>query len=362
MAAMADETSNRDSLRWQADFCRRGGAPIVGRVCDALAEVLDRSSRTGRRLLDWPGDPRLDALPLRVAAPFHALARAGSVPALARVYSGALTDPAEVAAVVRTTIADQDEEIAGWLVGPPQTNAPARSGVLMAGLLVLAKRYGPRFELLEIGSSAGLNLLIDRYGFDLGGVRVGPSDAPVRVAPEWRGSPPPDAEIRIESVRGVDIAPIDVSGDAQAERLMAYVWADDKVRMARLATAIGMARVAPPRLEQGDAADWIEARLAEPQAQGETRVLMHSVVWQYLPPAGQARIEAAMAAAVARATRERPLGWITYEADRTANMHVLKVRSWPGDGTRQLLATAHPHGAWSEWRGADRDQPSSSSG
>ena len=56
----------------------------------------------------------------------------------------------------------------------------------------IARRHGPRIELLEIGSSAGLNLMIDRYRFDLGGTMVGPADSPVAIVPEWKGPPPPD--------------------------------------------------------------------------------------------------------------------------------------------------------------------------
>jgi hypothetical protein len=348
MAAMADEQTNRASLTWQADFCDRSGAPIVGRVCAGLARVIDRTTITGQRFLGWPGDPKADAIPLRLAAPFHALARSGRAPEMARLYAGEIVDPDAIDTVLRAAIATHDAEIATWLDGPPQTNETGRSGVLMAGLLVLAERFGPRFELLEIGSSAGLNLMIDRYRFDLGGVEVGPPDSPVRIRPEWRGPPPPAAEVRIERVRGVDVAPIDVTDDAAAERLMAYVWIDAADRIERSARAIGMAREKPPLLEQGDAADWVEARLAEPQAEGVTRVLMHSVVWQYIAPEGQKRIEAAMAAAGARATRERPLGWVTMEADRTANQHTLNMRCWP-DGDEKILATAHPHGRWIEW-------------
>jgi hypothetical protein len=347
---MADEATNRASLLWQAEFCTAGGAPIVARVCAGLARVIDRKSATGRRFLDWPGDPKADAIPLRLQAPFHAMARSGRVPAMARIYAGAVTDQAEVDAILRAAIAAEDAWIARWLDGPPQTNETGRSGALMAGLLVLAERFGPLFELLEIGSSAGLNLMIDRYRFDLGGVDTGPSDSPVLIRPEWRGPPPPEAQVRIESVRGVDVAPIDVSDDAASERLMAYVWIDAADRIERSEAAIAMARTDPPLLEQGDAADWVEARLAEPQAPGVTRVLMHSVVWQYIAPEGQARIEAAMAAAGAAASEERPLAWVAFEADRTLNQHSLVVHSWPDGGEPQVLAKAHPHGKWIAWQ------------
>jgi hypothetical protein len=347
--AMADEETNRASLLWQADYCRISGAPVIERVCAGLARVIDRSTVTGRRVLDWPGEPREDALPLRLQGPFHALVRAGRAPDLAPVYTGKTIDPDLIDAALRKTIAAHDVEIAGWLDGPPQTNEAGRSGVLMSGLLVLAERFGLPFELLEIGSSAGLNLMIDLYSFDLGGVRIGPTDSPILLAPEWRGPPPPSSPVAIKTVRGVDITPIDLTDDAQAERLMAYVWADQPARVARLTGAIAMARANPPHLEKGDAADWAEARLAEPQPAGVTRVLMHSVVWQYIAPEGQRRIEAAMMAAGARATADRPLGWMTYEADRTLNRHSLIVRSWPGNGVAKRYATAHPHGAWIAW-------------
>lgn len=358
---MTDEATIRAAMRWQADFCRASASPILAGVCDALAECLDHTSLTGRRALGWTGDPIVDGLPLRVAAPFHALVRGGRGGALEAVYRGDTRDPAAIAAALRSAIHAHDAEIAAWLHGPPQTNEPARSGVLMTGLLTLAARFAPltRFELLEIGSSAGLNLMIDRYSFDLGGVRVGPADAPLHIRPDWRGPPPPTADVRIESVRGVDIAPIDLGDARNAERLMAYIWIDQQDRLERTARAIRLAQAAPPHLDRGDAADWIEARLAEPQADGVIRVLMHSIVWQYLPSATQARIEAAMAAAGARADAARPLGWVAYEGERGLAHHGVTVRSWPGDGAPTRLASAHPHGGWIEWS-APPQSPSSS--
>ncbi|MBA3898469.1 MAG: DUF2332 family protein, partial [Sphingomonadaceae bacterium] len=164
--------------------------------------------------------------------------------------------------------------------------------------------------------------------------------------------PPPAAAVRIASLRGVDIAPIDLSDAAATERLLAYVWADQAERFARTEAAIALWRARPPRLDQGDAAGWVEARLAESQAEGLTRVLMHSIVWQYLPREGRARIVAAMEAAGAEATPERPLAWVRYEADRSLGLHELRVKTWPG-GEDRHLANAHPHAAWVEWLGEE---------
>jgi len=325
-----------EAMQFQAEFCERSGAPVTARACRALAAGLDRTSATGRRVHEWRGDYIRDALPLRLVAPYHALFRQGRIAAF------------DTADAIRAATAAHDDWITAWLDGPPQTNEPARSATFMGGLLALAERYRLPFELLEIGSSAGLNLLIDRYRYDLGGVTAGPSDSPVLIKPDWSGNPPPEADVRIDSVRGVDIAPIDVTDRAAAERLMAYIWVDAPERLARVAGAIRMIDAKPVDLIQGDAADWVEARLAAPQAAGSCRVLMHSIVWQYLPAATQVRIAAAMETASAAATFERPLAWVRMEPDNTREGIEVHLRAWPGLPDTQL-ARSHPHGAWIEW-------------
>lgn len=345
---MAGESDNRQAFPVQADYCTAMAAPITARVCTALGQVLDRTSATGRRVLDWPGEPIADALVLRLVGGLHALHRAGADAALSSAFDGAVSDVDAVAAILAEVVRDHDARLLPWLDGPPQTNEAARSAGLMTGLLHLAQRYGPRIELLEIGSSAGLNLMLGRYGFDLGGVTVGPEAAAVRLVPDWRGVAPPAVPVEVTGARGVDIAPVDVGDPAQAARLAAYVWVDAQERLARLDAAIALVRMQGVALDEGDAADWVEARLAEPQAAGVTRVLMHSVVWQYLPAAGRARIVAAMAAAGARATADRPLGWVMMEPNRDLHRHEVRVRGWPGGTPMELVALTHAHGAWVE--------------
>ncbi len=345
---MANEPANRAAFDIQAGYCAAMDAPITSRVCTALTTAVDRDSETGRRVLDWLGEPVADALALRLVGGLHGLHRAGVDPALSAVFSGVETDPARVSETLRETLVAHDAALLAWLDGPPQTNEAARSAGMMTGILHLSARYGPRFEVLEIGSSAGLNLLIDRYRFDLGGVMVGVPDSPVTILPEWRGPPPPDAPVQIDSTRGIDIQPVDVADPTAAARLEAYVWVDAVERQARLAATIAMVREGGVDLAKGDAADWVEAQLAEPQPTGTTRVLMHSVVWQYLPPASRERIRVAMDAAGARATVERPLGWVMMEPNRDLHRHEVRVRGWPGERAMELVALTHAHGAWVE--------------
>jgi hypothetical protein len=354
---MADEQTNRGAFLIQQHYCERNAAPIYARMCATLATGLTRDSAIGARVLDWPGEPTRDALPLRLFGGLHALVLAGADAELAEVYAGRVTDTGAISATLERVFADHAAALLPWLDGPPQTNEPGRSGALILGLIALAKRHGPKIELLEIGSSAGLNLLIDRYRFDLGGTLYGPADSPVTIRPTWSGPPAASVPLDIVSVRGCDINPIDATDPAVAARLAAYVWPDTPERLARVRTAIAMLGARGVDLVRADAADWVEAQLAEPQAAGVTRVLMHSVVWQYLPEPVAQRIRVAMAAAGARATADRPLGWVMMEPDRSVGHQNIRARSWPGDGAWELAATAHAHGTWVDSGGGIGDAP-----
>jgi hypothetical protein len=336
-----------EAFAGQVDYCIKNDAPITAAIIAALADAVDANTSTGKRVLDWSGNPMFDALALRLTGGVHHLWRMGDVPELTPLFDGSGTPHGNVAAM-RGVLARHDAALLPWLDGPPQTNEPGRSAQLMAGLLEVVARHGPKLEILEIGSSAGLNLLINRYRIDLPGISTGPADSLVCLTPEWRGPPPPSVAPEILGIRGVDIAPVDATRQTGANRLLAYCWADHVQRIERLAHALKILSAHPPRLEQGDAPDWIEARLAEPQADGVTRVLMHSIVWQYIAPEGQAQITAAMEAAGARACSQRPLAWVRVEADRTVHQHDIRVQSWPGHGETMLIGHAHAHGFWIE--------------
>ena len=348
---MADEAGNRQAFQIQEHYCRKMDAPVYAAICAAVAEELTRATEVGRRLLDWPGEPSRDALPLRFIGGLHALVLAGEDENLARLFAGDLSEP--VAPLLERVLAEHEAALLPWLDGPPQTNEPGRSAALMCALLEIARRHGPRVELLEIGSSAGLNLLIGRYRFDLGGTLVGPVDSPIRLRPDWTGPAPAPVELDIVSARGCDVAPMHATDSAVEARLSAYVWAEQPERLQRLRAATALARAHPVRIDRADAADWLDEALAEPQAAGTTRVLMHSVVWQYLPDDSAARIRAAMARAGAAATPDRPLAWAMMEPNRAIAHQVIRVMSWPGHAEPTVLGVAHAHAAWIRYGAPD---------
>jgi hypothetical protein len=339
----------------QVVYCQASGATVTARIVAALRDLLERGEEGAflQTIRDWPGAPLADALPLRAAGGIHALRLKGSEPPLEAIYTDqpGIDDAEIVAAAIR----NHEAELLPWLDGPPQTNEAGRSANFIAAMLWLAdKALPPRFECLEIGSSAGINLMLDRYHYDLGGVQVGPEPGAIRFAPEWQGAAPPDHSIDIFSTKGCDVAPVDLADPVQALRLKAYIWPEHTVRFERMAAAIAEAAKSPPDLVAMNAADFVEAELAKPQPPGTTRVLMHSIVWQYVPDDQKARVTAAMEAAGVWATPERPLAWVSLEANRVLHIHEMTVRYWPGGEAPQVVTSAHPHGAWIAWGGSER--------
>jgi hypothetical protein len=343
-------TDVRQAIAWQADHAEKADAPRTARVIRAELAILDTDTGLARRIANWQGLSLEDALPLRVAAGLHWLLLSGQDRRLEPVYAGLITDQAAIDALVADLARQYDALLMAWLDSPPQTNEAGRSASIMGALLWLSERLGPKFELNEIGASAGVNTMMRRYFYNLGGVKVGPSLSRMQIVPEWRGPPPPQASVEIVAARGCDVAPIDLSDPEQALRLKAYVWAEATERMARLDAAAQLAAMAPPELVRQDAGEFVAERLAAPQDTGVSRVLFHSVMWQYLTAEKREAITAVMERAGAAATAERPLAWVQLETNRATFRHELSVRYWPGGEEAVILGEAHPHGAWIIWR------------
>ena len=338
----------------QVAYCRDNGAPITALVCDAIAELLTgtRGGAVMARIRDWPGPALADALPLRIAGGIHALHLKGEEPRLAPIYAGEA--PIDATERVASALEAHEATLLPWLDGPPQTNEAGRSWAFAAAMLWLVEQGCPaRFALFELGSSAGINLMMDRYHFDLGGVTAGLEGAAMRIAPEWRGEPPPARSFDILSAEGCDVAPVDLTDPAQALRLRAYIWPELTERFARMDAAVAAAKEAPPRIAHKPAGEFVAEVLARPAQTGVTRMIMHSVVWQYIPGDERRAITAAIEATGSEATPKSPIAWVMLEANRDTHRHELTVRWWPHGSEPVRLATAHPHGAWVQWGGGE---------
>ena len=199
----------------------RSVAPLV----DESREVVQglRESWPLRTLLPtWSaGPPGQDLVPLRLAGALHALALSGRHPELAAAYppAAAAFDAATLAPRLRQLLVAEADHVRAYLANAPQTNEVMRSAVLIGGYAAIAEATKLPLALREIGSSAGLNLLWDRFHYALGAQTWGDAASPVRIASDWRGQPPTlPARIAVAERRGNDLRPIALSDPAAVLR------------------------------------------------------------------------------------------------------------------------------------------------
>ncbi len=349
---MQNEAEIRATFAKQAVWCEQLGSPLTARLMQGLGAALDRSTQTGRRVLDWQGraDALGDAVALRLAGALNALVRCGRLPELAAYYPpNELPDGAVLTAAAMAAIVDADNEICGWLDYPPQTNEVARSAVLYPGMCFIAEQTGLPLALYEVGASGGLNLFADRYSYQFGDTRRGDAASGVALSPGWSGAAPPAIEARIVRRMGCDQSPLDITKAEHRDRLMAYIWPDQPVRIERIKAALEIAQRDPPKMAMMDAADWVEAEIETAPETGVTRVLFHSIAYQYFPPEVKQRVVARMEAAGAQATRDAPLAWLAFEQHNDDGPR-LTLHLWPDGGMRELaVAGAHVHAI--DWKG-----------
>ena len=345
------EAATREHFVHQAASCETLGSPFTADLCRALAKILDHTTQTGRRVLNWPGHTREDALALRLCGGLHALVLSGRDQMLAAAYPPNSTNEDTLLDILPGVLRRHDRTLSIALDSAPQTNEIARSGMLLPGFLLIARETGLPLALHEIGSSAGLNLLFDRFHYRYGDGEFGDPTSPVRLVPETLARPVPvDGVVDVVARNGSDIAPINTENSTDRLRLRSYVWADQAVRLQRLDAAIGLAGTAPFALEKADAASFLRKRLAT-RREGEAFVLFHSIVWQYLPAATKASIVGDLGEAGFAASKAAPIAWLRMEPLATTDKHaMLSLTKWPGGGTRHL-ARCDYHGRWIEWIG-----------
>ena len=174
--------------------------------------------------------------------------------------------------------------------------------------------------------------------------------SPVKIEADWQGDIPPlDAPLKLISRAGADLNPLDASNAELRERLLAYIWPDQTARLARIEAALREAARRGITVERAEAAAWVERNFSSPGRHGETRMLVHTIAWQYFPDETKTRIEAAMQRAGAMATAEAPLAWASVEQDeKDMASAAIRLRLWPA-GSDEELGRADFHGRWARW-------------
>lgn len=335
-----------------------GYSPIYEAVSHALAaddELLGLLSLA----------PRGQARPTLLLAAVHYLLLGGDDHPLGQFYPSVsnepntAADPKHLVTLFRSFCLDHRTALELLIQsGHTQTNDVRRTAALVLALQTIARSDATGLRLIEVGASAGLNLLYEQYGYHLGSMAVGNhrSGVDVRISVDHR------IESRIEnflprstSVVGIDLAPIDVFDDNEVRWLRSFVWPELSDDVDRLMAAIAVARASPPEVIKGDAVD-LAPHLLQQTPDGEVPVVFHSTLLTYL----DRNQRAAFIQVLTDFGMARPLVWIALESPglladqmdlrlpRSADSSfVLTVASWQ-DGNREMvpLAQVDSYGRW----------------
>ena len=253
-----------------------------------------------------------------------------------------------------------------------QTNEVGRCTALLPALATIAAghRDGRPLWLLDLGTSAGLNLLFDSYAYtyrqqsDGATLDAGRSGALVHLDCDVRGElrdlpaldlPP------IAGRTGIDALPIDPTSEDGADWLLACLWPDNLPRFDRLRGALATARLTPdpPTVYRGDIVETLPG-VVEDIAPDGPLVVFHSWVAAYLSPERQTQLVETVQALA----RTRLVHYLYAEApveapglptppspspSSTSHLVTALVHLAPDGSPAVRLADMHHHGKWLHW-------------
>jgi len=284
-------------------------------------------------------------VPLRLFGAVHYLVLSGEAPA---ALSGRFED-------FDAAVAEHGETLRRRLdIHSVQTNEVQRCTFLVPAFRAAAAETGMPLELVELGPSAGLNLLADRYRCTYVNGFSGPPGARVELrTDEGEGRVPADlldGELVVGRRRGVDLVPVDATTEDGYLLLRSFIWPGLEERVSRLDAAVATLHEATdrPELIEGDYVRLLPELLADRPADALT-VVFDTFSTIYLPPDAAVALAAALETAGADG---RPLAWLSIrpwdpKVGPSERGFELELRVWPGPP--RLAAYVDPHGNRLDW-------------
>lgn len=344
-------------FEYQAKVCAKFGSPLYVALASGIARDIGAGGPCAKALAGFADAPRDSLVPLRFLAAVQALVLSGAAPGLAGYYPSATPQAAPPDAgtwrAFRAVVEERIDWITTWLDTPPQapqTNEVGRAVPLLAGLLAAVDAVPLPVRLLELGSSAGLNLRADHFHWRTGDLEWGPPDSPVDIRHAWR-EPVPEwltAAVRrhprldVIERRGCDPAPIDPLTSRGALTLRSYLWPDQCERAGRLAGALQVAEQVPAEVITSGARDFLAGIDLVP---GTLTVVWHSVMRQYVDPAEWRTVTAELDRLAAACGPDTGFAHIAFEGQNNSDdRHGFRLTARIGDAPEIILARAEPHG------------------
>ena len=234
-----------------------------------------------------------------IALASHAMAGARPAHLFSAVHYLLLGDPSDPLARYFATLCDEPlspkgsypelqrycrahrDELLGLLsTRSVQTTYTERCRALLAPMGVVARAAGEPLNLIEIGCSAGVLLVFDKFAYRMNNQGlVGPADAPFVLEGELRGGPElfiPRIGMRV----GIDLHTIDARWPEDRRWLLALCFPELRDEQRRLASALEVIADTEITMLEGDGL----ARLREALAlAGDPLCIFHSACLFYWP-------------------------------------------------------------------------------
>ncbi len=229
-----------------------------------------------------------------------------------------------------------------------QVNEIGRCSYFLPAFQSLSKQLdGEPFTIIEVGTSAGLNLYWDSYAYDYGdGNLYGNASSEIVLSCELRGSVRPPIECDMPHVLwrfGIDLDPRNVLDDDAMLWLRALIYPEQIDRAHRLEQAIALARHHPPLIHAGNALE-VVPRALDAIAPNIPVLLFHSFVLNQFTDHDRAEYFAILKT---KSAGRRIFDLALEPSDWPAPMTLTKYH----DGVAQdkPLAICDHLGRWMEW-------------
>ncbi len=321
-----------------------GSSPLYERLCLGISQDAD--------VLALAAQARSQPVPNILLAAVHYLLLKGARHSLAAYYPSVSNGPRpgdDPYPHFRSFCIEHRDEILNLIqTRLVQTNEVRRCVYLALVCGIVAERAGHRpLAFIDVGASAGLNLLWNRFGYDYSGHRLGDPRSPVQLACELRGDvrPPfPEGLPAVASRVGIDLNPVDVRDPDAVLWFRALIWPEHRERVDLLMRAFQLAQQDPPDLIAGDAIELLP-RVIAAVPRGTPVCVFHTHAINQFPRGSRERL----AALIDEHGRRRDLCRVSAEWIGTPQTQLELVAYEQGVKTEKLLAYVDGHARWIEW-------------
>jgi hypothetical protein len=340
-------TQLAETFRRFADQQATGLSPLYATLSRAVArvpELLDVAARTR------PGQPA----PNMLLAAVHHVLRSGVQHPLAPCFTGREVLDEDRAAGLLTDFCRRHTVRIRRIIETRsvQTNEVGRCAVLLPAFAALQQQLddGRTIRIVDVGASAGLTLLWDRYTYDYGGHRLAlPGSDPSTVLHcEVKGAMPPLAvdPARFAPAAGIEPHPVDVTDPEATEWLVSLTWPEQTSRMRTLNSALALAARNPPTILAGTAQDHLPDVVDQtPDNQHLVLVFSWSIYQIFGSPGGRERLLTTLAAL----SRRRPLHEISIGHFGHDTPRMIMARHDAGMSRSATVAHCDVYGTWLNW-------------